>query len=469
ASPCGEVIARDEVLLLNEGERVFPALRDARPKIYESLLAPFYIDGEPAGTVWALKHSKEGRFEREDARILQSLAHFASMAHQMVQTVRALESAREAGRRNEELRRIALEGGRMGAWRWDCRTRLGWGDAECLALWGVPLAIGSHPISVFTSRMAPESATAVEAVMAKEIAPGEEFDAQVEIAAGPAAGRWLRWRGRAERERPWVIDGVSFDVTEQRLAEQRLRESEERQAFLLTLSDALRPLGDPVEVQDVAARLVGEHLGSDRACYIEIEPAQDLAVITREYLRGEAVSLRGRHPISAFRFGVDQSREGRPVVWTDIPRDPRLPDSERPSYAALSIVSAVNVPLIKDGELVAILTVTNAQPRDWMPGEIALLEDVAERTWAAMQRASAEAKLRERAAWLAAQKEAFQAAVNGAPLRDSLGVLIRTALAQGDGNLHCAFYMADESGTALRHVTGMPEPYALCVDGFRIG
>ena len=57
ASPCGEVIARDEVLLLNEGERVFPALRDARPKIYESLLAPFYIDGEPAGTVWALKHS----------------------------------------------------------------------------------------------------------------------------------------------------------------------------------------------------------------------------------------------------------------------------------------------------------------------------------------------------------------------------------------------------------------------------
>lgn len=41
-------------------------------------------------------------------------------------------------------------------------------------------------------------------------------------------------------------------------------DSEERQAFLLELSDALRPLADPVAVQEKASRLLGEHLGVDR-------------------------------------------------------------------------------------------------------------------------------------------------------------------------------------------------------------
>ena len=58
--------------------------------------------------------------------------------------------------------------------------------------------------------MTPESAAAVEAVMAKGITPGEEFDGELEVAAGPAAGRWVRWRGRAEGGRPWIINGVSL-------------------------------------------------------------------------------------------------------------------------------------------------------------------------------------------------------------------------------------------------------------------
>ena len=225
ASPCGEVIARKQVLLLREPGRVYPSSFEVGAEVHETLLAPFNIDGEPAGTVWAVKHSPEGRFEREDARILDSLARCAAAAHQMV---RALGNAREAGRRSEELRRIALDGGRMGAWQWDVRSRLVRGDAEFQALYGVIPSDEPLPTEAYTSLMTPESAAAVEAVAAKGTAPGEEFDGELEIAAGPAAGRWVRWRGRAEGDRPWVINGVSFDVTERLRERDRLRESEER-------------------------------------------------------------------------------------------------------------------------------------------------------------------------------------------------------------------------------------------------
>lgn len=82
-------------------------------------------------------------------------------------------------------------------------------------------------------------------------------------------------------------------------------------------------------------------------------------------------------------------------------------------------------------------------------------------------RKNAEELLRESELWLAGQKQAFQAAVNGAPLSESLDVLIRTAIKQFRGEAKCAFYIANAAGTELQHVVGMPEEYARRV--FKIG
>lgn len=68
--------------------------------------------------------------------------------------------------------------------------------------------------------------------------------------------------------------------------------------------------------------------------------------------------------------------------------------------------------------------------------------------------------------WLSAQKEAFQAAMNGASLETSLGILVRTLSNQSRERGRCAFYVAD--GGVLRHVVGMSDEYARCVDGFEI-
>ncbi|WP_053078649.1 PAS domain-containing sensor histidine kinase [Methylobacterium tarhaniae] len=94
-------------------------------------------------------------------------------------------------------------------------------------------------------------------------------------------------------------------------------------------------------------------------------------------------------------------------------------------------------------------------------GLVSVISDIDER------KRSAEA-LRQGEAWLVGQKEAFQAAMNGAPLEASLDILIRTAIEQAGDGRRCAFYIADLEGKALRHVVGMPEAYALCVDDFAI-
>jgi GAF domain-containing protein len=77
--------------------------------------------------------------------------------------------------------------------------------------------------------------------------------------------------------------------------------------------------------------------------------------------------------------------------------------------------------------------------------------------------------MRERSAWLRSQQDAFQAAVHGAPLKTSLGLLARGAIRRADSGARCAFYISNAERTKLYHVTGMPRDYARAVNGFEIG
>ena len=128
----------------------------------------------------------------------------------------------------------------MGTWRWNLRDEHIWGDAAFLDLWGFPPSDDPRRLSDFADRMSLQGRVEMREMITRAVAAGEEFDGQLAIVSGPTEGRWVRWRGRAEREQPWLVNGVSFDVTAQRLADERLRASEERyRAFVTASSDAV--------------------------------------------------------------------------------------------------------------------------------------------------------------------------------------------------------------------------------------
>lgn len=190
------------------------------------------------------------------------------------------------------------------------------------------------------------------------------------------------------------VAGRCWAEVERARVEDALRRSEERQGFLLALSDALRPLRSASEIQRVAARLLGEHLDADRAYYSTIDHARDVAVTEWEYVRGGAPCRAGERPLSALPRTIAAHRAGHAVVYTDVESDPRLSDAERASVRSIDVRSAIALPLLKDGELVAAMAVTKATPYEWPPSALRLLEETAERTWAAVERALAEQALR---------------------------------------------------------------------------
>ena len=170
-----------------------------------------------------------------------------------------------------------------------------------------------------------------------------------------------------------------------------LREGAERQAFLLTLSDALRPLADANEIQATASRLLGEHLRANRVCYGETTETD--VIVHRDYVDG-VPSMVGRYPKDSFgKVMTDRLRRGETLVVDDMDLLPGLSEAEREVTRAIHVAAHIAVTLIKDGQWVANLAVHSATPRHWTSTEVTLAEDVADRTWAAAERAKAEAAL----------------------------------------------------------------------------
>lgn len=305
-------------------------------------------------------------------------------------------------RESEALRRIALKGGRMGTWCWNLRERLIWGDAAFLALWGFPAAEEARPLSAFTDRMSPQGQIAMHEMVTRAIANREEFDGLLEVVAAPARGRWVRWRGVAEAERPWIVNGVSFDVTEEHRFDERLRASEARQAFLLRLSDTLRLHTDPNAVIAMVTAALGQHLGAGQVTYAEADPSGDHVTVTQDWNDGTIPSNVGRHRLENFGAAfIAELRQGQTVAIPDVALDLRTAPA-RAAFARISVGSLVDVPLVKTGRLVAVLAVHSRAPRDWSPHDIALIEEVAERTWTSVERVQAETALRESEGRLAA-------------------------------------------------------------------
>jgi hypothetical protein len=77
-SPCGLVLQRNATVLLVDPVQQFPEIKRLCQPVSEALLAPFHRDGAPIGTVWAVAHTPDKCFDREDGRLLSMLAEFAS-------------------------------------------------------------------------------------------------------------------------------------------------------------------------------------------------------------------------------------------------------------------------------------------------------------------------------------------------------------------------------------------------------
>jgi PAS domain S-box-containing protein len=88
--PCGDVLDRNTTLLFGRIEQRYAYFQPVSPSVHEALLVPFHVRGKAVGTLWAVAHDQERKFDAEDERLMKSLGQFASSAYQILESLDAL-------------------------------------------------------------------------------------------------------------------------------------------------------------------------------------------------------------------------------------------------------------------------------------------------------------------------------------------------------------------------------------------
>jgi PAS domain S-box-containing protein len=173
---------------------------------------------------------------------------------------------------------------------------------------------------------------------------------------------------------------------------------ERRLSFQVALADRLRGVHGPEEAKQAAVEALGSYLGAARVGWAEIDEAQGVAFVQRDWTRDPSVpSLAGqRTEIESFgEEALGLFRAGQTLAIPDIRQLPLGSADRTAAWEAAGVRALITVPLVREGALKALLYVHEPKPRTWKRSDAAIARDVAERSWAGVERARAEQSLVE--------------------------------------------------------------------------
>ena len=228
-----------------------------------------------------------------------------------------------------------------------------------------------------------------------------ELDEQLRAASSGNVNFETIHRRKDGSELPVEVNATSAEFSGERLIMSILRDITERKrqekdhAFLLHLADVIRTETEPASLVDRSVRSLGEHLFLDRCFYSTINLDDRTSSIIGEY---SAEALASLDRVAKFEdYSSENSQaaiDGQTIVVDDTRSDPRTSDKYAVSYGPESIRSYVAVPQSRDNLWSGILFAARAEPYQWKPGEIALIQTVGERVWLAFEKLRSEAALR---------------------------------------------------------------------------
>lgn len=201
-------------------------------------------------------------------------------------------------------------------------------------------------------------------------------------------GRWYDVQAlRIGQPGAWQVAILFNNITER-------KQSETRQNALLELNDAIRDLTDAGDIAQASAQVLARTMGVSRAGYGTVDTVAETITIARDFNQPGVSSIAGVLSFRDYGSYIEDIKRGETVAIDDVALDPRTADTAE-ALKAISAGSFVNMPLMEQGRVVAMVFVNHATARHYTDSDLRLMREVAERVRTATERARSEAALRD--------------------------------------------------------------------------
>ncbi|MBC7745928.1 MAG: PAS domain S-box protein, partial [Flavobacterium sp.] len=148
-----------------------------------------------------------------------------------------------------------------------------------------------------------------------------------------------------------------------------------------------------MDIEEVVTKIALDFLEADRCHYGSVEG--DNVIILQDASRENLPTVSGVHTISSFAMYKAALNAGVPFVVDDVRTNNLIDEDLKKLCLQSQYGSFINVPVIKNDQLVGLLSLVQSKPRKWTDAEVQITVETAERTWVAVERAKAEEALRQ--------------------------------------------------------------------------
>ena len=313
--PLAECVRSGEAVFIDSREQAtdrYPGLREAETTHTAWAAVPLVAHGRTLGALALSFSSAPPRAQRTAA---------TTLASQCAQALERSLLTRRVARANERLE-AALEAGNMGWWEWDePANRVVWSD-NLQRIYGLEPGTFGGRYEDFVELVHPDDRAALaERVNEGMASGGHSFEHRIITPAGDV--RWIDGRSRVARNQdgsPAGMGGIAIDVTERKLVELALRDSDARFRGLYE-SGVLGVSGGCDLAIDEANDALLELIGYDRDDLVQGRISLDQVLVDDQrpidrdgwralLARGLAVAARARVPAQGWHHGDGAVRGG---------------------------------------------------------------------------------------------------------------------------------------------------------------
>ena len=231
-----------------------------------------------------------------EQRVIDRTAEIKSVNEQLKVEIAERESAERSVRESEERYALAIAGSTDGIWDWNIQLGIVFYSDRFKEILGYSPKEFPETIDAFRSSLHPEEANAVWSAVEQHLQKRVPYNIKYRIKTKSGNYRWFQARGQAiwdDKGNATRMSGSIQDITELRLSEDALRESEEKYRLLIKTLPGVVYKGYPdwrvefIDQKNLEA-IIGhdaDRFNSGRSKWSDIIVEEDLEAVRESFIK----------------------------------------------------------------------------------------------------------------------------------------------------------------------------------------